>query len=557
MRFRRFSDYLTSLFHHPFSFRPHVNFRKGVPLLKLFRERGEAKPAPGVFKPAARSAFRALGLGANAARGEVFDAASSVRLALKLGVRKTFEGDAAWLFGPASREETDVRDAVGRLSEPAQRARERLFWFHARAPHAPAATVGELSPAVGALLAHEEPTTLHDAALLALCGALRLDPALSDAEAWRRAFGLWRRVFEGEEFWTLLVAADLKGDYEQPVTFAEVEELRRGAPRVVAEHVAAFGGEAARGGRLREAARALSLLRGAGLPAALLQEYENELVGPAEDLVTEELDQAFAWAGGLGFGAKSAATRRNYCNEAWRKFDKLRPRLAEFVELAGEDFYATRRVLGHAASKLVRLAGSFDDAGRRPEALFVCRGALALAPHGSQEADAAEAKLVALGACADERATSRDGYAAALAGGWAEGTPKKLFRDDPKGDKTFTAVANAKDTPGCLMTVAVYAVMAAACFGLQWCGVINTRPTRTPIESLPPLNIRPNFNFNYNLNHNYNIPPPPNLRIYTDPPPKSTRRPGGVKKRPTREESAAPPPTPRTRAPNANAPPRE
>ncbi len=528
-------------------------------LLKLFKERVEARPAPGVFKPAARSAFRALGLASNAARGEVFDAASSVRLALKLGVRKTFDADAAWLFGPASREETDVRDAVGRLSEPAQRARERLFWFHTRAPHAHASNVAELSLAVDALLAVESPEALHDAALLALCGLLRLDPTLRDAEAWRRAFGLWRRVFEGEEFWTLLVAADLKGDYEQPVTFGEVEELRQSAPRVVAEHVAAFGGEATRRGRLPVAARALSLLRGAGLPAALLQEYENEIVGPAEDLVTEELDQAFAWAGGLGFGAKSAATRRNYCNEAWRKFDKLRPRLAEFVELAGEDFYATRRVFEHAASKLLRLAGSFEEAGRRPEALVVCRRALALAPPGSDESDAAEAKLLALGAVEEARATSRDGYAKALAGEWAAAVPKNLFRDDPKGDKTFSAIANTSDTPGCLTTVAFYALMAAACFGLQWCGVINTRPTRKPIESLPPMNIRPNLNFNYNLNHNYNVPPPLNLRIYTDPPPKSTRRPGGGGKtrRPPREESNARPPTPPSRATTTNAPPRE
>jgi hypothetical protein len=528
-----------------------------VALLKIFRERVEAKPAPGVFKPAARSAFRALGLGATAARGEVFDAASSVRLALKLGVRKTFEADAAWLFGPAAREETDVRDAVGRLSEPAQRARERLFWFHGRAPHAPAANAAELSLAVDALLAGERAEALHDAALLALCGAARLDPALRDPGAWRRALGLWRRVFEGEEFWTLLVAADLKGDYEQPVTFGEVEELRQSAPRAVAEHVAAFGGEAARRGRLPATARALSLLRGAGLPAALLQEYENELVGPAEDLVTEELDGAFAWAGGLGFGAKSAATRRNYCNEAWRKFDKLRPRLAEFVELAGEDFYATRRVFGHAASKLLRLAGSFEEAGRRPEAVFVCRRALALAPPGSGESDAAGAKLVALGAGEEAGAPGRGGYAEALAGGWAEAAPKKLFKDDPKGDKTFSAVASAGDTPGCLTSVAVYALIAAACFGLQWCGVINTRPTRTPIESLPPVNIRPNLNFNYNLNYNYNVPPPLNLRIYTDPPPKSTRRPGGGKRRRPREETAVPPPTMIERAPTTNAPPRE
>lgn len=525
-------------------------------LLKLFKERVEARPAPGVFRPAARSAFRALGLAATAARGEVFDAASSVRLALKLGVRKTFEADAAWLFGPAAREETDVRDAVGRLSEPAQRARERLFWFHTHARPAPAQTVAELSHAVDALLAREGPEALHDAALLSLCGLLRLDPMLHDPEAWRRAFELWRRLFACEEFWSLLVAADLKGDYEQPVTFGEVEELRQDAPRVVSAHVAAFGGEAARRGRLRVAARAMSLLRGAGLPVALLQEYENELVGPAEDAVTEELAGAFAWVEGPGFSARTDATRRNYCNEAWRKFDKLRPRLAEFVELAGEDSYATRRVFEQTASKLLRLAGLFDEAGRRPEALFVCRTARALAPPGSDEIHAVEAKLVALGAGEESRASSRGGYAEALAGEASAGrSASKLFRDDLKGDRTFTAVSDTSDTPGCLTTAAVYAVFALTCFGLQWCGVINTRPSRTPINSVPQINIRPNLNFGI-PNMNYYIPPL-NLRPYTEPPPRSTRQPGTGKRRRRREEVPVPPPPTVERAPNANATPRE
>ncbi|HEX8351395.1 MAG TPA: hypothetical protein VF611_00620, partial [Pyrinomonadaceae bacterium] len=444
-------------------------------ILRLFQRRAEAGPAAGVFEPAARSAFRALGLAATAAQGEVFDAASSVRLALKLGVRKTFEADAAWLFGAAAREESDVRDAVGRLSEPAQRARERLFWFHGGAAHAPATTPAELAPAVDALLADGGAGALHDAALLALCGVVRLDPALRDVGAWARAFELWRRVFECEDFWSLLVAADLKGDYEQAVSFGEVAELRLAAPRAVAGHAAARAAGAARGGDLREAARALKLLRGAGLPASLLQEYENEVVGPAEDEVVEKLDVAFAWVS-LGSLTAPPATRRNYWNQAWRRFEPLRPRLAEFAELAGADSYAGRRVFGHAASKLLRLAVSFEEVGRRPEALFVCRKALALAPPGSEESAAAEEKLGALGAGEASREMDDGGYAAALARALSEGrAPRKLFRDDPKGGKTLDDFTNKSDRAGCLTSAAVWLALAVACFGLQRCGVINTR----------------------------------------------------------------------------------
>jgi hypothetical protein len=540
-----------------------------VALLKLFGVRVEARPAAGVFGPAGRSAFRALGLAATAAQGEVFDAASAVRLALKLGVRKTFESDAAWLFGPAAREESDVRDAVGRLSEPAERARERLFWFHGAAAHAPASSVAGLTREVDALLADVpadpegarpsdgQAAALHDAALLALAGVVRLDPALREGEAWARAFRLWRRLFGCEEFWSLLVAADLKGDYEQPVTFGEVEALRLGAPRVVSGHVAALAGTAARGGELPLAARALNLLRGAGLPLTLLQEYENDVVGPAEDAAIEELDKAFAWVGGAGFAGRTAATRRNYCNEAWRKFEALRPRLAEFAALSRADSYPARRVFEHAASKLFRLAVAFEEAARPQEALFVCHTARLLAPDGSEILPDVDAKLAALGVFEELRERSPAEYGEGVRRALDNASaPWKLFRNTAKGDRTVGSFSNKSDAPGCLTSMAFWLAMVTACFGLQWCGVINMRSTRTPINSFPPLNLSPNLNFNH-LNMNYNIPPPLNLRPYAEPPPKGTRRPGGRKRRqPNGNDSDVPPPPPSTeRAPNVNSTP--
>ncbi|MDT7809215.1 MAG: hypothetical protein QOJ70_3028 [Acidobacteriota bacterium] len=251
----------------------------GLALIKLFPTRVELKPVAGRFEPVERSAFRTLGLAATATQGEVFDAASRVRLALKLGVRKTFDADAAWL-GTIERGESEVRDSIGRLSEPAQRARERLFWFHGRAPMRRAPNVAELMRAVDALLsgepvesgngsgAQETDAALHDAALLALAGLVRLDPALRDLDAWARTFDLWQRVFECEEFWSRLVAADLKGDYEQSVTFGKVAELRMSAPRIVSAHVASRARDAAMREDLRACLRAFRLLRGASTFAA-------------------------------------------------------------------------------------------------------------------------------------------------------------------------------------------------------------------------------------------------------------------------------------------------
>lgn len=526
-------------------------------MIKLFKKRVEWKPPLGLFEPAARGAFRVLGLGGQATQREVFDAAASLRLALKVGVRKTFEGDAAWL-GEVARKESDVRDAVGRLSEPVQRVRERLFWFHLPAPRAQVSTTGELTSAVeellkrvsvrpfnsdeagGGRLADEEAAALHDAALLALAGLVRLDPTLREVEVWARALRLWRRLFGCEEFWSLLVALDLKGDYEQSVTFGEVAELRRAAPRVVYAHAAGRARDAVARGELGEAVRALEILRGAELPAPLLREYEEETIGPAEDKLTEELDTAFTWVSLSGFDLKPAAERRNHCNDAWRRFELVRPRLADFARLAGPDSFHARRVFEHASSKLFKLAVLFGEIQRTQEALFVCLKARALAPPDSEELAEIDAKLSALGAVGELRERSQGEYEAALTRELEDTRlPPKLFQDDPKGGKTLDSFTRKSDAPGCLTSVAFWLVMVVVGVGLRACGAINTRPSRTPLQSLPALNIKPNLNFNVNIN--YNIPPPLNLSQYTDPPPRGKR-----KRRATRNDNAAPLPPPTT-----------
>ena len=501
----------------------------------------------GLFEPAARDAFRVLGLGAAAAQREVFDAASGLRLALKVGVRKAFGGDAAWL-GEVARKESDVRDAVGRLSEPVQRARERLFWFQLPAPPAQVSTAAELGVAVEeflkqvpvgpsdpeekkrARLTDEQAAALHDAALLALAGLVRLDPTVLQVEAWARAFQLWRRLFACEEFWSLLVALDLKGDYEQAVTFGEVGELRREAPRVVYAHAAGRARDAAVRGELREAARALELLRGAGLPPTLLREYEGESVGPAEDKVKEELDAAFMWVGAAGYDLKVDAAKRNVCNAAWRNFMDLRPRLADFARLAGPDSFYARRVFEHAASKLFKLAEAYEKIRLPEEARIVCRKARALAPPDSEELAAIEAKLVALGAAEGLGERSRGEYEAERARALGDaGAPPKLFKDDPKGGKPLDTYTKKDDRVGCLTSAGFWLLMVVSCVGLQRCGVINTRSTRRPMNPPPWTNVRPNLNLNLNLNYNVravNIPP-----LTAPTPPRSTRTPRERKRR--------------------------
>ena len=474
------------------------------------------------FEPLARSAFRTLGVAAGASRHEVADAASSVRLALKLGVRKSFDSDLAWL-GPVAREESDVRDALGRLSEPARRAFERLFWFDAPPAALHVSNVEELERAVS-FLSSNEADAPRDAALLALAGLTRLDPLALEAGAWARAFALWRRVFEAEEFWSRLVASDLRGDFEQLVTYAEVRELRVSAPRVVSRTLAESARDAALRTDAGECGRYLALLRGAGLPAALVDEYEREALGPLEDTLTERIDSAFAWIPFVTREISGAATARNYANAGWRRFRFVRRDLAEFASAAGASHYSARRVLEHAASKLLQLSERFDSLGRPEESLFIALKSRALAPPGGEARAKADERLRALGADEAIRVETEDEYAAALARELADARePEKLFKDDAKGEATIDRFINAfasdgasfaapRRNTGFLPALLTCLGFAFTCFALQFFGVIKTSPSPNYPRGVPMPTYTPfQMNLNYNLNLNirpYPIPTP-------------------------------------------------
>jgi len=469
--------------------------------LNLSTKRAAAKPAGRGFEPLTHNAFRALGLAATASQREVADAASSVRLALKLGVRKTFETDAEWL-APLSRAESDVRDALGRLSEPASRAFERLFWFHTGGRIAQASSVAELRASVGALLSDDSPAALHDAALLALTGLRRLDPLLEDAGAWAWAFKLWRETIELEAFWSSLVAADLNGDYEQPVTFGEVRRLRLRTPRLVSAPVAEYAKGSVVRGDLRSCARAFSLLRAGGLPAALLEEYERDILGPAEDRLEEVCDAAFssnALAAGYG---ESEASRYNI---VWWKFESaVKPQLRVFVEMGGAESHYVRRALAHAADKLRELAERYRSAGLHGQSVTLLQEARSLAPNGSDALEVIRALLLIQSPGAQTQERSAEEYAHALARELAES------RVPPKLSKAYAAppVGERQTEDGCGMTVFFWVALVVLCFGLQKCGVINTKRSNTYRPS--------NFSTNLNVNTNIVIPkltPMPPIKI--------------------------------------------
>ncbi|MCA1592250.1 MAG: hypothetical protein LC754_06290 [Acidobacteria bacterium] len=448
--------------------------------------RTEKRPTGREFQPLAQNAYRVLGLAGGASQAEIYEAASALRLALKLGVEKTFPGDSQ-LFGPVCRTETDVRGALSRLANPPQRIFERLFWFHEAASTFVVNKLGELPAAVEKLTAEGTRAARHDAALLSVAALLRLDAELKDEAAWVRSLSLWKEVVEGDEFWTLLVAADLKGDFEPLATYGEVRELRGRALRVLTTPVADRAKDALAREDFRECRRALAVLRGAALPEKLWAEYENEILSPVEDKIEETCESVFSWARWASQHQSSLTDRVATYSKAFSDYEqRLRPLLKKIFDIAGAESHAARRAFELAASNLYDLATYYEEIGDSNLSFIIARAAWKLAPPESATLRLIEEK-VRPGDPAQRIVDKSDaGYAAVLA---AELRP--TISAQPDLFTQFTAAPQPKSNKGCtsLLWIGFGLLM---CVMLGKCGSPGLRQGR---KYTPP----PPTNFNYNI----------------------------------------------------------
>jgi hypothetical protein len=367
------------------------------------------------FRPLTYNAYRILGLPCSASQKEIFEAAASLRRALKLGVRKSLAEDLPWL-GPVSRTEMDVRDALSRLANPAQRIYERLFWFY-DAQVARVSRKDDLKPAVDYLSAAESQSGRHDAALLSLAMALRLHPRMEESAVWRQALALWKEVVEAKDFWSLLMASDLKGDFEQLVTFAEIKELRRQTLQLISAPVADVAKDAAAGRDFNTCRRALVALRESTLPLKLVARYENDILGPFEDdlnTLCEETFRQVQFDVGVAFNQQSGKLT---CDQTIYKFNEdLRPGLKKFLVLAGAESLSAYRVFEMTAAGLRNLAKWYMSAGEEMTGVKIYLHALALAPPGSIIAVEIEETLLSVNNQTSVKTRTESDYYRQLAG---------------------------------------------------------------------------------------------------------------------------------------------
>lgn len=462
----------------------------------------------------AQSAFRLLGLAASASQREVYDAATRLRLALRVGVANKFESDLLWL-APLGRDDAGVRDALSRLGSPVERAAERLCWFYDGANFATPETVAALEAEAERRLTGKGAAVVHDAALLLLAGLHRLDSELRERECWARAFALWRQLCEGEEFWSLLVAADLKGGFEPTVTFAEVAELRAGAPRLISAPIAEYARTAALDGRYEAARRALDVLRAARLPPQLLAEYEDEVIGPLDDRLDPLFDEIFG-APEVFYGAASESFKRGAYGHALARVEReLKPALRALLEVAGPQHYSTHRACSEAARRLAALAGGWLELNERKRARDLLKLALTVAPPAAPERLEIGERLRELDSTGETEAadvniaegeTAAEEYEAAALRELGREMPDWAVEEQGGG---LSRPSLKRDLRGCLTVVLFYLLVIGACAVTQKCGY--TKFTGGSRRHSPAIDVLRNFNMpelSYTPSPRISIPPP-------------------------------------------------
>lgn len=177
----------------------------------------------------ASNAYRILGLPANAGPAQVHAAAASLRRAASLGIERILENDPPELAAPR-RMEADIRAAVGRLENPAQRLQDRLFWFN-RTTSLTGVEQGTTQDAAEA----------HDKALRSLLVALKAGVDDAGPKLWTHAIRDWHAAVANDDYWDAFQQIELEADFEPAALPSEIDALRGRSTSIAAAPLVSLG----------------------------------------------------------------------------------------------------------------------------------------------------------------------------------------------------------------------------------------------------------------------------------------------------------------------------
>jgi len=259
-----------------------------------------------------RNLFRVLGLPINATPKDVQRQQNRRKMQVKLGLTSSngFGGHLA--LDPPPTEE-DIRNAMERLHCPMDRLLDEVFWFWPTQGDASSDSAlkaleqGDLKQAADvwmplAKVAGEGHIATHNLAVLAHLIALDYEGRLATsdltekdrkrlADLWGRGFARWKKVFEGEDFWSV-VKSRVRDLNDIQLTTGFVRRVRSMLPTALLLINAKLAYGAAERGDSNLAQRHIRLLREAGFGDGLADQAIREAIKPIRNQIKTAIDNA-------------------------------------------------------------------------------------------------------------------------------------------------------------------------------------------------------------------------------------------------------------------------
>ena len=228
--------------------------------------------------------------------------------------------------------------AIGRIENPAQRLSDRLFWFQVTNKVLDAQTTSRL---VNSFNGNPEAVAAlnHDNALHLLFTAIKGDLNDAGVKLWVQALRAWHRVVVDDNYWSLTLSLEERGDFEPRALPSEIDALRDDAVRLAAEPFVASARDAvARNdvSTVRRISAAFEELKDSGSWAAKsLDDIALPVLEHFQRLCTALREESL---GKIVQNNDAMKRNKNVCDAALNRFrTEAEPELRKTIELLAEN----------------------------------------------------------------------------------------------------------------------------------------------------------------------------------------------------------------------------
>jgi hypothetical protein len=302
------------------------------------------------------NAYRILGASAKATGSEIQKVSAALRRTAKLGLAPKSD-DAVKTLGEISRSEADIQGALARIKNPSQRLTDRLFWFHVTSKQLDAPTASKL---LQTFQNDPEATVAlrHDQSLHKLLSAINSPLDAAGLELWVDALQAWNKVITDDNYWSLIISLEERGDFEPAALPSEIDSLRERAVELAAEALLVGARNAFARNEWKTVRGILATLEKLSNTGTWTTRALEEIVAPATETfqnlcsaVSQQCTEQTVR------DPEAAYLNKKHCQDALERFRfQIQPALDRLLELVPLEHYLARHAKEEAARCLNTIA---------------------------------------------------------------------------------------------------------------------------------------------------------------------------------------------------------